>query len=266
MSDFKNARILVLGASTGIGYECAKHFCHQGAQVCIASSNGEKIHAACESIGAMHGNFPSVFQVDLSDSQSVDRFIEALNESHHLDFDRVVLNAGGPPYYADSLDIPESIWLKHFQSLFLSQIKIVQALVPKMKERRFGRFVLIGSSGMTAPIPGLCISNAIRSAMHAWLKSVSDELSPFNININTVIPGKIATARLEQIEAATADRLGISKEQYREKVQTSIPSKKYGRAEDIVNAVAFLMNKEASSYITGSAIRVDGGLIRSLQG
>lgn len=260
MHQSRSQKALILGASSGIGFQCAKYFYKKGYDICVISRSKDNLLNAVKKIGSNNSNTLDYFVADLSNSDSVNSLISYLDKGYNFDFSKVILNSGGPAYYNNSLQIDEEEWLLSFNSLFLSQIKILNKLLPKMKENNFGRVVSIGSSGIITPIEGLTISNTIRSAMYAWIKSVSNELGKYNITLNTVIPGKIDTSRLNNIEKKTSESLGQDLSEYKKIMAKKIPMQRYGHVDDMVKSISYLLSDE-NTYITGSSIRVDGGLI-----
>jgi 3-oxoacyl-[acyl-carrier protein] reductase len=131
-----------------------------------------------------------------------------------------------------------------------------------MQARGWGRVITIASSGVVQPIPNLALSNGIRAAVAGWSKSLATEMAPLGITVNMVLPGRIHTDRVDQIDALAASKQGRSVEDIARASMATIPAGRYGRAEELADAVAFLASERAS-YITGGALRVDGGMIRS---
>jgi 3-oxoacyl-[acyl-carrier protein] reductase len=144
-----------------------------------------------------------------------------------------------------------------------SLFRVTDALIPGMIERKWGRIITIGSSGIEQPLANLALSNSVRGAIAGWSKTLSTEMAPHGITVNMVLPGRIDTDRVRELDAARAERSGASVEQVREASRTEIPAGRYGRPEEFAACVVFLASTQAS-YITGSMIRVDGGLIRSV--
>jgi 3-oxoacyl-[acyl-carrier protein] reductase len=172
-----------------------------------------------------------------------------------------VHNTGGPkPTRAE--ETTDDQWSSGFHQLFESVIHLNQAFIPGMKERLWGRIVNVTSLSVLEPIPNLAVSNAMRSAATAMLKTLSDELAAFNICINCMAPGVIHTDRTEERLQAQIKQSGGTREQYLEDYVKSIPAGRLGTAEEFAAMVAFLCSQRAS-YITGSTICVDGGKRRA---
>jgi len=147
--------------------------------------------------------------------------------------------------------------------MVLGVIHITDLVLPSMRERGWGRVITSTSSGVIAPIPNLAVSNALRMSLVGWSKTLAREVGPDGVTVNIVIPGRIATRRIEQLDEARAEREGTPIEEIRRASTATIPVARYGRPEEYGSVVAFLAS-EGSSYVTGSTIRIDGGLIPTI--
>jgi len=141
--------------------------------------------------------------------------------------------------------------------------KIAGLVLPGMRERGWGRILAIASSGVVQPIPNLVISNALRSSIVGWSKTLASEVAKDGVTVNLVLPGRIQTDRVEELDAANAKAQGRSVEDIAAAARAAIPAGRYGRVEEFADVVCFLASEQAS-YITGSMIRVDGGAVRSV--
>ena len=155
------------------------------------------------------------------------------------------------------------MWSKHFQAMVLSVIAITDRVLPNMRARRWGRVITSASSGVVSPIPNLAISNTLRLSLVGWSKTLAREVAKDGITANIILPGRIATDRLKFLDEAKAKREGRSVEDVLTESTGSIPVGRYGKPEEYGDVVAFL-SSERAAYITGSVIRVDGGLIASI--
>lgn len=147
--------------------------------------------------------------------------------------------------------------------MVLSVIKITDRFLPQMRQQKWGRILTSTSSGVTAPIPGLAISNSLRASLVNWSKTLATEIAPDGVTSNIIVPGKIATARLRFLDEFAADKKKVTIDVTTARNEAAIPMKRYGTPEEYAGAAAFLVSERAS-YITGSVVRVDGGAIPSI--
>ena len=155
------------------------------------------------------------------------------------------------------------MWKTQFHEMVLNLMHLTDLVLPGMRARGWGRVITSTSSGVVAPIPNLGISNTLRAALVGWSKTLAREVAPDGITVNIVLPGRIATDRIRQLDEARAAREGKSIDEVVRESTTAIPVGRYGRAEEYGDVIAFIASCRAS-YITGSVIRVDGGLIPSI--
>jgi 3-oxoacyl-[acyl-carrier protein] reductase len=147
--------------------------------------------------------------------------------------------------------------------MFVNQLKIVNAFLPGMKERRWGRVLVISSSGIVQPIPNLGISNTIRASLVGWAKTLSSEVAAEGVTVNTIAPGRIHTDRVNQIDAAAAKKQNKPVEEIVRASHATIPAGRYGTVAEFADTAVYLLSDNAS-YITGSVVKVDGGMIRGV--
>ncbi|WP_392888784.1 SDR family oxidoreductase [Pseudomonas migulae] len=256
----KGKTALVMGAGGGLGGVISQTLAAEGANVVVADIN---LDAARETLDAIEsaGGKGLALAWDLGDLAQVETNI-ALIEAHFGGVDILVNNTGGPPPTPVSGQDP-ALWLKQFQGMVLSVIAITDRVLPGMRERRWGRIVTSASSGVVAPIANLGISNALRLSLVGWSKTLAREVARDGITTNIILPGRIATARIHFLDEKKAEREGRSVEAVRNESTESIPVGRYGDPQEYADTVAFLASAPAS-YITGSVIRVDGGLIPSI--
>ncbi|SHF72931.1 3-oxoacyl-[acyl-carrier protein] reductase [Kaistia soli DSM 19436] len=252
-------RALVLGASKGLGAAVAIALANEGAAVIGASRSTEAIAALGSRIDPAAGGSIRAERLDLTDPASVDALINACQAGG---IDILVNNSGGPPP-AEAKDLTPDLLAKQFAIMVTPLVTISNALLPGMIDRGWGRIVTLTSSGVEAPLPRLALSNALRQSLVGWSKTLASEVAPHGVTVNVVVQGRIQTDRVDELDAATAKRLGQSVEAVKAQSIAAIPAGRYGRAEELGDLVAFLASDRAS-YITGSLIRIDGGLLKSI--
>ena len=176
--------------------------------------------------------------------------------------DIVVLNAGGPPP-VDATATDADGWTRAFQLLAITPIELATALLPGMRDRRWGRVVGILSSGVRQPIPDLVYSNAARGALAAWLKTTARTVAADGVTVNGVLPGRLQTPRIDSLDRGRSERTGESMDAVRAAHIAAIPAGRYGRPEELAACVAYLCS-EPAGYQTGTFTAIDGGLIAGL--
>ncbi len=256
----KGRTALVLGAGGGLGGAISAALAREGAQVMLADINGEAAEANMTAIRHNGGTADSV-SWNLSDLGAIETNI-ARTETALGPVDILINNTGGPPPTAASGQSAE-MWTSHFQSMVLSVIAITDRVLPGMREKKWGRIITSTSSGVISPIPNLGVSNALRLSLVGWSKTLAREVGRDGVTCNIVLPGRIATDRIQFLDEQKAKRENRSVTEVCAESTGSIPLGRYGRTEEYGDAVAFLASERAS-YITGSVIRIDGGLIPSI--
>ena len=250
----KGKRALVMGSTRGMGQGIAARLAAEGAEVAVC---GRKLPDAQESAAGISGS--RAYALDLSDQNSISALIEAL-KADFGDLDIIVCNGGGPPP-GSIADVTAETWATQFQAMFINQLTIVNTFLPAMRERGWGRILVVSSSGIVQPIPNLGISNAIRASQVGWAKTLSSEVAPDGVTVNTVAPGRIHTDRVNQIDAAAAAKQGKPVDDIARASHATIPMGRYGSVAEFADTAVYLLSDNAS-YITGSVIKVDGGMIR----
>lgn len=255
--DFQIAgKVAVVCASTaGIGLGVAKALASEGAKVVICGRRQALANELASGIDGAIG-----FGVDLTSAGGPNRLID------HVEMalggpDILILNSGGPrPGSASQLsddDLSSAIDL-----LVRPHRELVQRVLPSMVERQWGRIVSVGSSGVIAPLPNLAASNIGRAALAGYLKTLASEIAAKGITCNTVLPGRIDTDRARELDTSAAARAGIDVQAVQAASKASIPAGRYGLVEEFGAMVAFLCSQHAA-YVTGTQIRVDGGMSRA---
>lgn len=249
-------RALVMGSTRGMGQGIAARLAAEGAKVAVC---GRKLADAEETAADISGS--RAYALDLSDQNSISALITAV-KADFGDLDIIVCNGGGPPP-GNIADVTAETWATQFQAMFINQLTIVNTFLPGMRERGWGRLLVVSSSGIVQPIPNLGISNAIRASQVGWAKTLSSEVAPDGVTVNTVAPGRIHTDRVNQIDAAAAAKQGKPVEDIARASHATIPMGRYGTVAEFADTAVYLLSDNAS-YITGSVIKVDGGMIRGV--
>lgn len=251
---------LVHGAGGGLGGAAARRLAAEGAVVAVADVRADAAERTAEAIRDDGGRALSLAW-DLGDLSVIDANVTRI-EAELGPVDILVNNTGGPPPTA-VLGNPSSVWAEHFRSMVLSVVAIADRVVPRMRDRGWGRIVTSTSSGVVAPIPNLGLSNSLRSALLGWSKTLAREVGRAGVTANVVVPGRIGTGRVRALDEGRAEREGRSADEVVEESTASIPVGRYGDPAEFAAVVAFLASVPAS-YVTGSLVRVDGGLIPSI--
>src|SRR5215213_2168580 len=235
---------LVTGGSKGIGLGIARALAAEGATVAVAARNRDAVDAAAEEIGGRG------FVFDSDDLDAIPGLLDGV-ESALGPIDVYVANTGGPPPNQDPLGFTREQWVSAHRTLVLSPITILERLLPGMRERGWGRVVLVASSAVREPLPALQLSNAHRPGMIVAFKVLARQAAGDGVTLNTLLPGRIATDRM-------IDTAG-SREAAEAAARDTIPAGRLGDPADMGAAAAFLCSEQAG-YITGTTLLVDGGL------
>ena len=257
----KGKRALVLASSQGLGLGIATKLCEEGANVIISSRVEDKLATVAKELNNAGPGTADHVVADLSEEDSAGKLYAAAKDKLG-GIDILVNNTGGPP--PGTVDKPDTdLWRAQIDTMLIRVIEITNLCIADMKETRWGRVLTIASSGVVQPIANLAMSNTIRSSLVGWSKSLSTEVASSGITVNMLLPGRILTERLTQLDKANAERLGKSVEEVSASEQASIPVGRYGTVEEFGSVGAFLCS-EPASYMTGGLIRCDGGSIRGV--
>jgi 3-oxoacyl-[acyl-carrier protein] reductase len=252
--ELKSKCALVLGGSAGLGLGSAKALAGEGVRVVLVGRDLEKAKRASV---AFEG---AALSCDLSNpvdvKNLVPRALEALGQ-----VDIVILNGGGPPP-SPAAEFNVAEWRAQFETMVLSLIEIASHCLDGMRSRGFGRIILVSSTSVDEPIPGLVLSNALRASLRGWAKTLAGEVARDGITVNTLLTGRILTDRTLRLDLLEAQDAGINAAEVSRASQAEIPIGRYGTPDEFGALVAFLCSPKAA-YITGASIPVDGGLLRS---
>lgn len=248
---------LVAGASKGLGYATAQALANEGALVSMASRDEAAIRAAASRLG---GDVLAT-TLDVRSGEGIVRWVAATEEKFG-GIDLLFTNSGGPPAGA-ALTFDDAAWQDAIDLLLLSAIRMVRAAVPAMQRRGGGAILMSTSSSVKEPIPNLALSTVLRAGVAALAKTLSLELVSANIRVNQIIPGRIDTDRVRQLDEINARKQKISADDAKAKALAAIPMGRYGDIEEFGRVAAFLLS-DAAAYVTGATVQVDGGLIRGV--
>lgn len=252
-----HGRTAVVAASTaGLGEAVARALAAEGAQVVVAGRRGDRAQQIAAELPRAVG-----VELDLTAADGPARLVAAA-ESAFGPVDVAVLNGPGPRP-GRAADLTDDDVTAAVDALVVPHRRLVAAVLPGMRERGWGRVLAVGSSGVAAPLPNLAASNVGRAALAAWLKTLAAEVAAEGVTVNLLLPGRIATDRVAELDSAAAGRTGRSVEEVRAASRATIPAGRYGRPEEFGAVAAFLCS-DAAGYVTGTALRCDGGLVRSL--
>ena len=251
---------LVLAAGGGLGAAIARCLASEGARVAVADIDGDAAQRTAEEIKGL-GARALAMRWDLADIGLVGAQV-AVIERALGSVDILVNNTGGPPPTPASGQ-DSGLWRKYFESMVLSVIALTDHVLPGMRSRGWGRIITSTSSGVIAPIPNLGLSNTLRASLVAWSKTLAREVGRDGITTNIVVPGSIMTDRIRRLHEDKARRENRSFDEVMHDSVEAIPAGRHGRPEEYADVVAFLASPRAD-YVTGSVIRIDGGMIASV--
>lgn len=252
---------VVGGASRGLGQAVAAGLAAEGCRLLLWSRGGEALEEAAREIRSMYGVEVHSVGADAADPFAPGIVADAARDALGA-VDIVVLNSGGPPTADPTRTDPEG-WQHAFQLLATTPIMLATHLLPAMRERRWGRIVAVLGSAIRQPVPELVYSASARGALALWLKTTAPVVAAEGVTMNGVVPGRIDTARVAELDQLRADRQGISAQEVRRASQEAIPAGRYGTPEELASLVVYLCSNLAG-YQTGTLVAVDGGLIQGV--
>ena len=251
---------MVAGASRGLGYAVARALAEEGALVSIASRDASAIEGAGHRIEKETGTRVLAVGADVSSAPAIEHWHQKTIERFG-GIDLLFTNSGGPPPGAMMM-FDDAAWQKAFELLLMSAVRMIRLAVPSMAARGGGSIIVPTSSSVKEPIANLALSNILRASVAALSKTLANELVGQKIRVNHLIPGRVDTDRLRELDEANSKRLGVSVEEQKKKMMQTIPMGRYGNPKEFANAAVFLFS-DAASYITGATLQADGGQMRS---
>jgi len=252
---------MVGGASKGLGLAVARALAAEGARVSIASRYQEAVARAGAEIERDTGMEVLATAADLASAPGIARWHQSTVDRFG-GVDLLFTNAGGPPA-GRALDFGDEAWQAAFELLVLGVVRQVRLVVPSMQQRGSGAILMSTSSAVKEPIPNIALSNVLRASVAALAKTLALELAAAGIRVNQIIPGRIGTDRVGEIDAINAKKAGITADEQKRRSAATIPLGRYGGADEFGKMAAFLLS-DAASYVTGASVQVDGGLVRGL--
>jgi 3-oxoacyl-[acyl-carrier protein] reductase len=250
----KGKTALVCGSTQGIGKAIAMQLAASGANIVLLARNEDKLKSLAASLPNADGQQHRYLVADFADTSSVAAITGAVSASG---IDILINNTGGPAA-GKAIDARIEEFLQAFNAHLINNQQLVQAVVPHMKSKGNGRIINIISTSVKVPLHNLGVSNTIRGAVGNWSKTLANELAPFNITVNNILPGATETERLSSIIDNKSSKLQVEKEEIHDEMLAEIPMNRFGKPEEPAYAATFLCS-EYAAYITGTNIVVDGG-------
>ena len=251
---------LVVASSQGLGKAIAEQFIKEGTNVMITSRNEEKLKKVKDELNEIGPGKAAFVPCDITKGNEIKKLVaETVAIFGRLDI--LINNAGGPP--AGSFeDMSDQNWQQAFELNLLSYIRMIREALPHLKQNG-GHIINIASSSIKEPIPNLILSNTFRTGIAGLSKSLSQELAKYNILVNTIGPGRIATDRITHLDEVAAQQQGKTQEEIEAERKSAIALGRYGEPEEFAKVVVFLASN-ANTYMTGSSFLVDGGMVKSI--
>lgn len=257
----KDKVALVAAASRGLGRAIAEELAAEGASLILCARGRDALDKTSEEIERDSGVPVVAIAGDVADAQDVERIVGAGLERFGR-IDVLVTNAGGPPTGRfESLSRDD--WDAATRLTLNSVLELTRAVLPGMKERRWGRILNVTSIAVKQPVDNLILSNSLRAAVTGFARTLANEVAPYGITVNNILPGYTRTDRVEALARSLSASEGVSEAEARARWERQIPLGRLGEPREFAALAAFLASERAS-YITGTSITVDGGWVRSL--
>jgi len=252
---------LVAASSRGLGKAVAEKLSAEGVKLVICARNKRMLEKTADDIFLKTGVSVFPLVADLSQKEHINWLLrEAIDLFGTIDI--LITNAGGPPPGSFD-DIEDDEWENGFELTLMSAVRLIRGLIPGMKKQKWGRIINLTSVSVKQPVDGLLLSNVIRPGVVGLTKSLSQELAPYNILVNSICPGYHMTDRVKQLLQNKAKVKKISVQEAEKEITDQIPLSRMGEPKELADVVTFLVSERAS-YVTGTIIQVDGGYVKGL--
>lgn len=257
---FENRNALVGGSTQGLGKAIAMELADSGANVTLMARNATKLKKVMQELNTDSGQKHGYLEVDFYDLEALKETVSSFLKDHQV---HILVNNTNGPEAGGVLEKSLPDFQRAFDLLFQTVCFTTLAVLPGMQENKFGRIINVSSLSVKEPIQNLTLSNTIRIALTSWAKSLSMEVAKDNITVNSILTGNFDTERLNHLIALQAKARNVSEEEIKASRIAAIPMKRFGNPMEYAYLVAFLAS-EYASYITGTNIPIDGGLLKSL--
>jgi len=254
----RGKRALVIGSSAGMGNGVARALASEGVDVILTARSKETLEREAAAIAGQYGVRALAMPCDLAEPGDLDRLLD-FAQDRFGGIDIQFNNCGGPPRLLPS-EADVGLWRDWFEIMVMSAIQATSAALPGMREAGWGRVLTLTSSNVYIAATGNVLSSSLRLSLVGWSKALSNEVAKDGITVNCLVPGRIDTARVRQGDEVRARRAGVSPEELRRRMIAEAPMGRDGTVEEMADVALLLCSRQAR-YITGSAIRVDGGRI-----
>jgi len=255
----KDKVALVTASSKGLGRACALALAREGAKVAICARDGKALKVAADEIVMTTGSEVLAVPADMANSRDIQQVVKE-TVKHFGKLQILVTNAGGPPA-GNFTDFEDRQWQEALNLTLMSTVRLIRAALPYMQQEGWGRIINITSMSVKEPLDNLILSNAIRPAVHGLAKTLSQQIAPYGITVNNVMPGTIRTDRVEQLAQARSEKNEQTVAEAIIEMGKAAALGRIGEPEEFGAVVAFLASERAS-YITGVSLPVDGGRIK----
>lgn len=255
-------RALVCGGSSGLGKAVARALVAEGAHVALLSRDAARLQAVADELNAMGPGRAVIAPADLADHDALLAAVDVAEAKLGGPIQILLNNTGGPPP-SGVQGLDPKLWRDHFESMVLSVFRLTDRVMPGMRAMGWGRVLNVASVTVIEPSGTLGVSNTLRASIAAWAKTLAGEVAMNGVTVNTLLPGRIDTPRIERLDAARAAATGTSPQEARADSVKSIPAGRIGTPDEFGAVAAFLASEQAG-YVTGSLIRLDGGAVRAI--